>query len=561
MSSTQDILVPATTDIGSSNFNGWLAKFKENGNFVYGFNYDEAGGKNTYITAVKQIAGGDYILVGHSNTNAGSSNQQVCVIRVDPVYGNVIWSTYLDQNLHDVQNVSVTQLTGASNDIVISGFVVKSGVKDIIIMQLKESDGSIRSASTPIDYTFSLNGRTNPEIWDVTPTSDGGCIMAGSSGYNSTYQGALLVKCTLDVNNIIAIDWIKDYQKNCNAFIMVGGNCFSNGSQDERGVAKAYSVIEDVANNRYVVVGYVSNEDLNGLNASFKDALIFEVDYSGAVIDENRCDYGSGSGIFAEYRNITLTAHGDYLVCGSKYNTGSPDEKVLISSFTSASSSNWHNEYNSGSSRTINKANSIFELPSGDIVVAGMQKTAVGSLGETFVLRTDANGDNCAKNSVSPTETDPNLADNTQNYTAVDKASDGTSNYAELKDCEASTTAYCAPTQLIAKNNDKKDFNNIDPHKVIANTQSSAGINAATDNSKKIRLFPNPSSGLLNIDLANNSVSQMIIMDYMGRTIKTYSAVEIHPMMDVNFLSNGMYMVMFKNAAGVLATERVNIIK
>jgi len=74
----------------------------------------------------------------------------------------------------------------------------------------------------------------------------------------------------------------------------------------------------------------------------------------------------------------------------------------------------------------------------------------------------------------------------------------------------------------------------------------------------KITIYPNPATNYISIDNAEN-VKQIVIINLVGRKLKTFENVQKDERYDVNELPNGMYLVqIIDNSNKILTTVRVS---
>lgn len=84
------------------------------------------------------------------------------------------------------------------------------------------------------------------------------------------------------------------------------------------------------------------------------------------------------------------------------------------------------------------------------------------------------------------------------------------------------------------------------------------GLN--TDAETRIALYPNPSNGLVNVDLSEVSdVASIVIMDNAGRILARHDNAPAHQRVpvDVSYLDQGVYIVQIITAKGVLGSMRL----
>lgn len=79
---------------------------------------------------------------------------------------------------------------------------------------------------------------------------------------------------------------------------------------------------------------------------------------------------------------------------------------------------------------------------------------------------------------------------------------------------------------------------------------------AELDQSGKILLFPNPASGLVNVQSLAGEINKVVITNVLGQQLRIVEEVNIRTL-DLTLLSAGMYYVGLYNQAGRLLTQRI----
>ena len=83
------------------------------------------------------------------------------------------------------------------------------------------------------------------------------------------------------------------------------------------------------------------------------------------------------------------------------------------------------------------------------------------------------------------------------------------------------------------------------------------GINETENQKEKIKIYPNPAKGLLNLTLVGNlKINNMVLYDISGKLVKTYSATERE--LSIKGLSSGQYLLKLNTEKGII-TKKVQI--
>lgn len=105
------------------------------------------------------------------------------------------------------------------------------------------------------------------------------------------------------------------------------------------------------------------------------------------------------------------------------------------------------------------------------------------------------------------------------------------------------------------------NFSSAEGYELWSYTPLSTGIFAIQNPQAKISIYPNPSNGLLNIELKNNDNSLIEIINILGETVYQEKISMDHETLDIQFLSNGIYtMKVFENEK-IISTGKIIIQK
>jgi hypothetical protein len=78
-----------------------------------------------------------------------------------------------------------------------------------------------------------------------------------------------------------------------------------------------------------------------------------------------------------------------------------------------------------------------------------------------------------------------------------------------------------------------------------------------------VKIYPNPSNGMLNIKIENNEeVKQIKIYDVVGQLVKTEAVTSELSKVDVSNLNNGIYVVQLADVNGkVMMSSKFTMVK
>ena len=94
--------------------------------------------------------------------------------------------------------------------------------------------------------------------------------------------------------------------------------------------------------------------------------------------------------------------------------------------------------------------------------------------------------------------------------------------------------------------------------KVQVSVATTTNIYSNTNNNFK--LYPNPSNGVLNIDLPNNKGFNLYIINLQGKIVLDKEINEVHNTVNLDYLDNGLYFVKIFNGQKVY-TKKISIVK
>ena len=78
---------------------------------------------------------------------------------------------------------------------------------------------------------------------------------------------------------------------------------------------------------------------------------------------------------------------------------------------------------------------------------------------------------------------------------------------------------------------------------VIQNVQDCVGLQEITTTGSGVKVFPNPTGGLVNFEFTNSGVKTVEVLDITGRVIMNVPVASGNTQVDISSLSNGIYYV------------------
>jgi hypothetical protein len=182
------IIVGGTTSNGAGDEDVWLIKTDASGNEVWDRTFGGTG--DDLGLSVRQTSEGGYVIVGWT-TSYGAIVYDVLLIKTD-ASGNEVWDKTFG-GTGDDEGYSVQQTSDCG--YIIAGCTSSYGSGDHDVWLIRTDS----SGSRVWDRTF--GGTGNDEGFSVQQTSDGGCIVAGYTGYyDRTGPHVWLIKTDADGN-------------------------------------------------------------------------------------------------------------------------------------------------------------------------------------------------------------------------------------------------------------------------------------------------------------------------------------------------------------------------
>ena len=366
---------------GGIHLDGFLVEVDQNNNYLWS---RINGGLTSmdHALCVEETSHGDYIASGVTNSmGAGTSN---AYLEKTDAAGNVLWNYVYSQSRHWLHEVAITEINSGEYIIAGMGTDITTNQNMLVVIHT-DPNGNLLS------YTdYGVTNRNIGIIRDVRPTSDDGFIIAGSVDGDlgiQDYVSALLVKFDAGAS----VQWWNMYRVNTPSGVYL----LQSGNSNERTVAVANAVMEDVANNKYVAVGYANDYGLVG-SGTYWDGFIFEVDPSNGALLNHRLANNTVNDIVS-YGDINMSSSQEYIVSGYIRNSAS-FEQSLYTRYDNALNviNNNFIAYDNAGNNPYNRAHSIFEIPgTTDMYLFGYDMMYNGRM-NTYVMRIDQSGNgNC----------------------------------------------------------------------------------------------------------------------------------------------------------------------
>jgi hypothetical protein len=519
-----------------------LSKINPNGNYNWTRAYDlpdyEAG-----LSAL-ELSTGDYLLVGHTSSMS-SGGVTLFMKKVDASGSNIIWSRNYDQTLFDVVTAFVTELT--NGDIVVAALGADGTGKGIAVSHF-DDQGFIST------YDFKrIMGKGDLVVNDILATSDGGFLICGEAmaGSANDFDGALLMK----FDNSAALIWTQVYRYPSTSGIYN----LSSFNPDDISITRAYSVLEDVGNQRFIVVGDASNR------FTFNDALIWEVNaLTGTFISSEKVNY---SGHEAAYTGLNRNnGTGEYLMTGYVQDASTSTELTLLAQCDNSFNFNLHKAYGTPSANPIHRGVDVFQYPSStDLLIHGRSIEPFmtpGTQAQPYAIRTDLNGANGCDLNRAPTTTSVFL--DAFSESELPNPFFYTTFFTPFPDHDFCGTwgDVCAPSLRVQPISTTNTLNHLEGAQ--ANTNLSLS-NDDQDNSLSFSMIPNPASNYVELSLNAQGVESfdLSLVNSNGQVVmelKSLSANSNHKL-DVTALPTGLYILNLGNESGILKREKLLISK
>jgi uncharacterized delta-60 repeat protein len=360
------IMAGYTSFFGAGSFDVFLIKTDANGNIQWAKTY--GGTAIDWAYSVQQTSDGGYIVAGYTRS-FGAGGWDIFLIKTD-ANGNIQWAkTYGGTDWDEAYSV---QQTSDGGYILAGGtYSFGAGGADIFLIKT-DANGNIIWAKT-------YGGTDEDRAYSVQQTSDGGYILAGSTGFGPYYD-IFLIKTDANGN----IQWAKTY----------GGTDWD----------EAYSV-QQTSDGGYIVVGRTLS-----FGAGYYDIFLIKMDANGNIIWTKT--YG-GTDEDRAY-SVQQTSDGGYIVVGRTLSFGAGGLDIFLIKTDANGNIIWAKTYGG---TAWDGVSSVQQTSDGGYIVAGFTGSFGAGYYDVFLIKTDANGNigSCSivqnvsptVNTVSPTVNTP----------------------------------------------------------------------------------------------------------------------------------------------------------
>lgn len=396
-----------------SSVEGRLWKLDAAGNLVWHTAYTGSNGEA--INSIAATGDGGYIAAG--NTYFGEGDSDVFVMNVDSA-GNTLWQ----KGFGGPDSDGTISVVPASD----GGFVIV-GFTEILAL------GQVHNWVIKFDALGTLlwqkaYGDTNVGLRAITPTADGGYLIAGAAPSTGTAIDGWLLKLDGDGN----VQWQQSY-----------------GGTDNDGFASVIQTRDG---------GYLAGGDTQSFGAGMEDAWLVKVDGTGTIVWEKT--YG-GSDL--ELLNAVDNAgNGGYIVTGMTRSFGSGGTDGWIMRVDTSGTVLWQNAYGGAGEDSLS---SIRALSDGSYLAAGTTASFGTGNGDAWLLNVDANGNLPAPCSFGVSFRAPGIHSNgTRQDTSFTTASGtlhSTSSSVVAADSHDQATTQCQETTTLHVQIDIKPYSNV----------------------------------------------------------------------------------------------------
>lgn len=350
-------VVAGSTGINSSN--AWIAKISAAGSIQW---QKQVGCGASNVLSVQQTSDGSYILAGGSNgcasqCTAGGFSFLNCawVLKLSSA-GAVDWQYVYPAATQS--SASQVERTSDGGYVVAGSTLDASGTNYAWIAKL--------SARGAVQWQRQIGSGTFADAQAVRQTSDGGYVIAGSTGYIGS-SSVLVVKLDASGN----VQWQQAYG--------TGNNDTANS-------------VRQTSDGGYIVAGVVAVSS-GGSTRSY--ALLLKLGPTGVIQWQTRYDPGNNLGSVAS--NVRQTSDGGYVLAGTieLIVDGAPEDASWLAKTTSTGAVSWqHNYYAINATTTRPYPSSFYDVAQtadGGFVAAGYTDEYNNS-DNVWLVKTDASG-------------------------------------------------------------------------------------------------------------------------------------------------------------------------
>jgi hypothetical protein len=274
--------------------------------------------------------------------------------------------------------------------------------------------------------------------------------------------------------------------------------------------------------NDLAIVGYVSNNDQFGNSATYENGFVLRLDPSGAFLNLGMFKPGKSTQ-FVRFNGISMAGL-NYIITGQVYTPAVGTHQTMMMVTDPTMTISWANVYGSG---TYNVGCSVF-IDSKGFICAGVSNGNT-TPEQPNIIQTDYSG-NLSPCSGAFSIGLVNDANDQPTYSESTIREDGS-----ITDLPTQADACYTPVDLCPAS--------MQPDRIT-------GIgNNILDHSNSVKMYPNPTSNILNIDLNADEASKgsLQILDMQGRVVAENIMTIVpgvnHTELDIANLKTGIYFV------------------
>lgn len=554
------VYVPANYDGGTGTLSDvFWSKVDALSPIDFSNRYSITGNEKT--RAVKLASDGAIIIAG--TTKGFNGNNVLYIMRTD-ASGVPLWYHYYDQGQTDVTYYPVVTETSTSKDIVVAASGRNISATDTSgrnILLRVDSNGTMRYYDSHPVTVAANTVEYNPFINDITSTQDDGYVVVGTSGHNSDFRAATAVK--YDMNYNITLVHLRNWKYCFRRPSAAGGYDFSVPSK--RSSSEAQGVTEDSNTGDIIIVGNTSDAGTTAYSATYQLGLIIRLSAGGLPLNQNI--YYNGYGFLLDFNDVIVDTAGNYMVTGDAYDINnfvyhSQVTKLQLYSgnffpawsymYGSYGTSKGYSIFQNGSKGYISIGVTNYENPdfyTYPTSTATLVFSTIGGPTAPYVLSVDNNG--LAGNCYGYLSLySPEVVTNDQPKFQMGSSTSATSRsgYPLQESSCVFMTERCVSPFVYPQN-----------YRLAQNITGFAQTGEAnlSGNDNSVKLYPNPASDLMNIEVTTvaSGGGQIIVQDIQGRTILTSNInfTEGLNRFDISLLSleKGIYFLQLaKNDAG-----------
>ena len=324
---SKDIYVPSTYTSGGTNYVFW-ADVHPDGivNTTKAFSITSNSSEKT-MAIKKSPSNGDVIVAGTIVTTGSPAYTVLYIMRT----GTISWCYYFNQNTTAITNHVV--LTETTNGDIVAASSSLSGTDDIVIVRLSSAGTLLYYDDRPI-AVGSNSTESHPAINGICATINGGFVLVGSTGYSPgspDFIAAMVMQFDSNYSGAIHSHFMWNYLYRSYR----SSYSFSSSSNTYNSATYANAVSVDTSSNILTIVGYTSDCDQNGANATFEHGILFALgDHGQWMVPASHYhrinEYSHATNEFIRFTGVTSNWYQTY-VTGTDSDGITGTVKTLVS--------------------------------------------------------------------------------------------------------------------------------------------------------------------------------------------------------------------------------------